>query len=1016
MHSLGSGLLSARSILARLVAFSLLFLGAGLMLAQSCLGGAFSNTGSLATARGGHTATLLLDGRVLVAGGSSGTGLLASAELYDPASGAWTPTGSLTTGRAIHTATLLPNGKVLVAGGFDGTFSMASAELYDPVSGTWTPTGSLATERESHTAALLPSGKVQIAGGITTGTDYIVGFLASAELYDSVSGTWTPAGSLATHRTDHTAILLSNGQELVAGGFNDTSGYLASAEIYDPQSGTWTNTDSLATARDTHTATLLPNGQELVAGGKGASGYLGSAELYDPVSGTWTPTANLTTARDSHTATLLPDGQVLVAGGYNSPDGELASAELYDPASEAWTAADSLATARRDHTATLLSSGRVLVAGGDVGSGSYLASAELYDPIIVAIHVTNGDDDGPGSLRAAIRDADPSTTIDFRFTGVVLLTSGELLVDKDLTIVGPGSAMLTISRDLKSSTTPFRILEVSVNANVDLSSVTLSNGHLPDTSGGAILNNGTLNLEGVRITNNSVGSVTIPGFLTSGDGGGCDNSLGAEMTLTNCSVDGNGCNYFGGGIHNSGMLTVTNSTISGNTAGYGGGIYSTGTLTMTNSTITGNTTFTFGHLGFEGGRGGGLIATGSTVLVCDTISANQAPYPGAGIIGGSSVNITNCIVAANIQNGGVITEETDISGTVQSGGYNLVGVSIDGNGFGSTDLTGDTVAPLDPKLGPLQNNGGLTSTMSLLPGSPALDHGISAGLATDQTGAPRTADQSNITNPPGGDGTDIGSVEAPITIEMFANISTRMSVGTSDNALIGGFIITGTQAKKVMVRAIGPSLPVAGVLADPILELHDSNDSTIATNDNWQDSPDRQAIIDSALPPSNDMESAMIMILDPGAYTAVVRGVGDTTGVGLVEIYDLDSTVDSKLANISTRGLVQTEDNVMIGGLIILGVNPTTTLVRAIGPTLPLSGALQDPALELHDSDGATIAANDNWRSDHEAEIIATALAPTNDAESAILAALVPGAYTAIVRGANGTTGVALVEAYQLDN
>ncbi len=383
------------------------------------------------------------------------------------------------------------------------------------------------------------------------------------------------------------------------------------------------------------------------------------------------------------------------------------------------------------------------------------------------------------------------------------------------------------------------------------------------------------------------------------------------------------------------------------------------------------------------------IASGSTVLVSDTISANQTQWSGGGIIAGSSVNMTNCILAANT----VVAhpEEADIFGMVQSGGYNLVGVSTEANGFGPTDLTGDTVTPLDPKLGPLQDNGGLTSTMSLLPGSPALDHGISAGLATDQTGAPRTADQSNIANPPGGDGTDIGSVEAPITIMTFANISTRMSVGTSDNALIGGFIITGTQAKKVIVRAIGPSLPVSGVLADPILELHDSNDLTIATNDNWQDSPDRQAIIDSTLPPSDDMESAIIMTLDPAAYTAVVRGVGDTTGVGLVEIYDLDSTVDSKLANISTRGFVQTEDNAMIGGVIILGVNPITTLVRAIGPSLPMSDALQDPTLELHDSDGATIAVNDNWRSDQEADIIATSIPPSNDAESAILATLVPG-------------------------
>jgi Galactose oxidase, central domain len=1003
------GLLSAGSVLARLVAVPLLLLGAGLMLAQPCAGGAFINTGSLTTARSGHTATLLLDGRVLVAGGSPGE--LASAELYDPTSGTWTPTGSLTKGRTLHTATLLPDGKVLVAGGFDGTFSMVSAELYDPASGTWTPTGNLATERESHTATLLSSGLVLIVGGIAAGSDYIVGIHASAELYDPVSGTWAATSSLAAARTDHTAILLPNGQELVAGGFNDISGYLTSAEIYDPQSGTWSDTGNLATERKNHAATLLPNGQGLVAGGEGTNGYLASAELYDLVSGTWTATGSLATARRDHTATLLPDGRALVIGG---SDGTtfLASAELYDSASGAWTAAGNLFTTRWDHTATLLPNGKVLVAGGFNNSIShYLSSAELYDPTIVAIHVTNGDDDGPGSLRAAIRDADPSTRIDFAFTGVVSLTSSELLVDKDLTIVGPGPAMLTISRDPNSSAT-FRILEVSVNANVDLSGVTLSDGHPTDSPGGAILNNGVLTLEGVRITNNSPSSTGFP-ILTIVDAGGCDNSEGAEMTLTNCSVDGNACNGSGGGILNSGTLTVTNSTISGNTAGHGGGISSTGTLTMTNSTITGNTTITTGPHGFQGGYGGGLNVFGSTVLISDTISANQAQWSGGGIIGGSSVHMTNCILAANT----VVAhpEEADISGTVQSGGYNLVGVSNDGNGFGPIDLIGDTVAPLDPKLGPLQNNGDLTSTMPLLPGSVALDHGISAGLVTDQTGAPRTVDQPNIANAPGGDGTDIGSAEAPITSRTFANISTRMSVGSSDNALIGGFIITGTQAKKVLVRAVGPSLPVSGALADPILELHDSASATIATNDNWRDSPDRQAIIDSALPPSDDLESAVIMTLEPAAYTAVVRGLNDTTGVGLIEIYDLDAMVDSKLANISTRGFVQTEDNVMIGGLIILGVNPTTTLVRAIGPSLPVSGALQDPTLELHNSDGATIAVNDNWRSDHEAEITATTLAPTNDAESAILATLVPSAYTAIVRGANGTTGVALVEVYDLE-
>jgi len=249
------------------------------------------------------------------------------------------------------------------------------------------------------------------------------------------------------------------------------------------------------------------------------------------------------------------------------------------------------------------------------------------------------------------------------------------------------------------------------------------------------------------------------------------------------------------------------------------------------------------------------------------------------------------------------------------------------------------------------------------------------------------------------------------------NISTRLDVGTGDNVLIGGFIVTGTEAKEVVVRGIGPSLTVPGALADPTLELHDSTGATIATNNDWQLNANKQAIIDAGLAPTNDKESALLMTLAPGPYTAIVQGVGGTTGVALVEVYDLDRSVDSKLANISTRGLVQTGDNVMIGGVIILGTSNTDVVVRAIGPTLAavgVSGVLDDPILELHDKDGNLITTNDNWKDTQETQIEATGLAPMDDRESAILATLSPDSYTAIVRGQNDTNGVALVEAYNL--
>jgi hypothetical protein len=219
----------------------------------------------------------------------------------------------------------------------------------------------------------------------------------------------------------------------------------------------------------------------------------------------------------------------------------------------------------------------------------------------------------------------------------------------------------------------------------------------------------------------------------------------------------------------------------------------------------------------------------------------------------------------------------------------------------------------------------------------------------------------------------------------------------------------------VLVRAIGPSLSVSDKLADPTLELHDSSGQTIASNDNWVNAPNVQEIIDTTIPPTNNLESAILITLPPGAYTAAVRGVGDTTGIGLVEAYDLDRNVNSRLVNISTRGLVQTSDNVLIAGMIIFGHTPETVIVRAIGPSLDLPGKLADPVLELRDGNGMLIRSNDNWRSDQEAEIIATGIPPSNDLESAIVRNLPPGNYTAIVRGVNTTTGVALVEAYDLD-
>jgi uncharacterized delta-60 repeat protein len=352
----------------------------------------WSLTGSMNTPREEHTATLLSDGRVLVAGGFDGGGELEIVEVYDPGTGAWTATGSLTTARHDHTATLLPSGCVLVVGGLGGGRSLDSAEVYDPTSGGWTPTGSLSDARHSHTATLLADGRVLVVGG-SSGEP-----LASAEIYDPATGGWTSTRSLEAARYHHTATLLPDGRVLVVGGSMGEP--LDSSEVYNPAAGGWTVTGRLNTGREYHTATLLPDGRVLVAGGS-FEDPLDRAEVYDPASGGWKDTVSLNTARYSHTATLLPDGRVLVAGG--SIGASLDSSEVYDPISDEWMASDSLNSARELHTATLLPDGRVLAAGGSIGAPS--DSAELYDPAASAWTAT-GSLSAPRSYHTATLLAD----------------------------------------------------------------------------------------------------------------------------------------------------------------------------------------------------------------------------------------------------------------------------------------------------------------------------------------------------------------------------------------------------------------------------------------------------------------------------------------------------------------------------------------------------------------------------------------------------------------------------------
>lgn len=251
------------------------------------------------------------------------------------------------------------------------------------------------------------------------------------------------------------------------------------------------------------------------------------------------------------------------------------------------------------------------------------------------------------------------------------------------------------------------------------------------------------------------------------------------------------------------------------------------------------------------------------------------------------------------------------------------------------------------------------------------------------------------------------------------NIAGRTFTQTGDKVGIAGFIISGSGTKRIMARAIGPSLSVAGKLQDPYLEIHDSSGSPPLANDNWRSAQEAE-IQQTGLAPSDDRESAIVKRLPAGNYTAIIRGADNSPGIGVVELYDLSTSDPGELGNLSVRASAETGDNVLFDGLILQGGIPKRVLFRALGPSIKVNGntipgALQNPTLELHGGNGTLLSSNDDWRdAPNASDIQATGLAPPDDRESAILMTLVPGNYTTIVRGKNGTTGIGLAEAYKL--
>jgi hypothetical protein len=427
-------------------------------------------------------------------------------------------------------------------------------------------------------------------------------------------------------------------------------------------------------------------------------------------------------------------------------------------------------------------------------------------------------------------------------------------------------------------------------------------------------------------------------------------------------------------------------------------------------------------------HGGGISSDGDLQITSSTIAHNSASGGtgafGGGIYGFEPTRTNSSIIALNSAPTG---PDFTGGGELQSTGYNIIGNNADAViNSQPTDQIGTPATPIDPLLEPLADNGGPTSTHALQSGSPAINRGDPAAPSHDQRGYGRVGVP------------DVGAFEFDgVAPAILGNISTRAFVQTGDNVMIGGFIVQGNTPKTVILRAIGPELTqygVPSVLADPTLELHDSTGALIASNDNWEHtiiggiitSDQVHDIMVSGHAPADPTESAIIADLPAGNYTMIVRGVDNTTGVALAEAYDLSPETGSILGNISTRAFVQTGDDVVIGGFMVQGTQPKKVILRGIGPELSQFGVpnpLADPTLELHDSTGALIASNDNWMttiiggiitSDQVQDIRDSGHAPTDPSESAIIATLPPGNYTAIVRGVNETTGVGLVEVYDL--
>jgi Galactose oxidase, central domain len=746
----------------------------------------FCATGGLNTPRAYATTTLLADGRVLIAGGQDANQtILDTAEIYDPSTGAFTPTaGPMTVARRGHQAVLLPSGQVLIVGGVTtGGVVLASAELFDPSTGLFTATGSMNVPRVNAQATWSSfAGKVVVTGGSNTG-----GQTATAEVYDPATGQFGPAGNMNQTREFHTATELTDGRILIVGGAGSGP---ATAELWDPTSGLFTATgplpqtpDDPSGVRDGQGAIGLPDGRVLLAGGEQSpsTSQLSSALVFDPSTNGFTTIQSMSTPRSFPLLSLLPSGKVVAAGGYGSNSIPNASVEIFAPATNAFSLTGAMATTHGAGGAALLSTGQVLIAGGDQFSSP---TAELFDPFPPACTASSL----VNAVTLALANANPSNTLTLNSTCDFVFTSGSV-VDlstalphipngKDLTIDGLGAI---IERLPFPGSPAFRLFTVDPGATLTLKNMTVRNagcalspvcavaGGPSFIEGGAILNEGTLNVSGSTFSANRAGGDVF------NSRGGAIETVGFSpatpaLTVDQSTFSGNSADDNGGAIFNwGGSLSVTSSTFAGNHARAAGGAliaFSWLNSTVLNSTFFGNTAngITYSSNGFAGTA----IFNQTWQFAPDTagaLSVTQATFFGNGAPGtiamegasfdqqtqttvpGVQTNLANSVIAGS---GGA---NCGGAGTVTDGGYNF---SADGtcglSGTGSQNNA--TLSFVSPGLA---NNGGPTQTIVPLSSSPAVNS-IPSGV--NGCGTTITTDQRGFVRPlPPSTACDAGAVE-----------------------------------------------------------------------------------------------------------------------------------------------------------------------------------------------------------------------------------------------------------------